>query len=85
SEHAAVGTLLLIGGAAQAEAMLEPVRAALDRLPARSGVSRLPARSGLVVKLLGRDTGEVRGALFAAWQAARPHLLGAAPPPLRKY
>lgn len=85
SGYAAVGTLLLICAATQAEAMLEPVRVALGRLPARSGVSRLPARSGLVVKLLGRDTGEVRGALFAAWEAARPHLLSGAPPPLRKY
>jgi urease accessory protein len=52
---------------------------------AHAGWSELPSGAGAWFKVLARDSGSASTAVRAAWSAARRRLLGAGPPPARRY
>jgi len=57
----------------------------LNATDARTGVTALPNDAGVAVRALGDRAETVQDALRAAWDHARRDLIGAAPPPGRKY
>jgi urease accessory protein len=82
----ALGTLLVVTGAARAVPLLEGLRAAMHGAGSVSaGASLLPEGSGVGLKVLAPEVAPVRGALHAAWEGARRQILGVGAPALRKY
>lgn len=81
----AVGTLIVVSQAGDAELLLHQVRAAVGGCPnAAAGASLLPGGQGMAVKTLAPDTASAQGVLRGAWAVARRALLGVDIPPSRR-
>lgn len=78
-------TFLALDQARPVDALLVPLRAALDDVPGiYAGASALPRGCGVWARLLAADGASARAGLQAAWAAARLALTGMAPTPRRK-
>ncbi len=81
-----LGSMLIVCDQAAARRVLDLARNTLGCASfARAGASILPDGDGLGVKVIGADCSSAQQALNRVWSIARSELLGAEPPPSRKY
>jgi urease accessory protein len=81
-----LGSMLIVCDHATARRILGLARETLLRVcNTRSGASMLPDGNGLGIKVIGADCSAAQQALNRVWSIARQELLGAEPPPSRKY
>ena len=81
-----LGSMLIVCDHATARRILGLARETLLRVcNTRSGASMLPDGNGLGIKVIGADYSAAQQALNRVWSIARQELLGAEPPPSRKY
>jgi hypothetical protein len=85
-----LGTLLLLNGSSDLEALKEGINARVrqlleEGLTAMAGVSALSNGIGLGLKVIGEPASAVARVIQAAWAEARRQFLGADLPRLRKY
>ena len=81
-----LGSALVLCGKHDARCILDQIRESLESgHGVQAGASLLPDANGLGVKMIGPDCGEVQRAMQRVWAIARRVLIGAEPPPLRKY
>jgi urease accessory protein len=82
--HQALGTLLVAAPGFTWEGTLEGIEGQLGS-DAYLGYSTLPFEAGAWFRVLAPDTGTAAAAVSQAWHQARLRLLGAAPPPARRF
>jgi len=85
-EFVAQGSLVVLAGGQFSEAVIGAIRDGLASSAddVYAGVSALRDRCGVWTRLLARDGLALRGAMAAAWVAARKVLTGLSPTPRRK-
>jgi urease accessory protein len=83
--YSAFGSVFFISRNSHKEAMIDAIRAALDRLTGiYGGVSHMPNQCGIITRILASNAHSMRSGINAVWSSIRCMRFGTAPQPRRK-